>query len=517
MSQTLFWILLLTGVAVIGGVIAFLGDSVGRRVGRKHLRLFGLRPKTTGLVFAIGSGVLVALFTVGTVALLARTTVDNALRAQDIYQELQNAKKQFTATTLEYQTTRNDLETSRKELHRLTGELEGERAQLKVNQAELTATTSLNGRLGLKVMDLERERNTVAVQIAQKTRELERLAARMASLESQGRRSTLRIQNLGTELSDLETQRDGLNRNLSDLNRNLSDLNAQSRKLDVRIKDLVAEKVIADTRYREATARQEQLQADVARLDASRAALKNDVGTLELTKTNLETSVSRLESQNADLQRQLSQTETQLSDTQSQLAEATSGNFIFRQGDLVLQSVVEGTTADEVKIRLQAMLQQVNKLAQSRGAPRSKQVTIKPSNDLDTYVRAVLRTSTPDLIVLRSSRSVTQTGIEFPITLQVLPNTALYSAGQPIASRELSLAVGDASLRVALENLSREAEQQLREQLVPKENIATLPDEDIRDILERLKGMTGTVWVAVASRQDVQPSGPIRMYLSMLR
>ena len=89
----LFWLLLILGVALIGGLIAWLGDSVGRRVGRKHLRIFGLRPKTTGLVFAVGSGVLVALATFGTVSILARSTVDNAIKAPEMRLELEQLKR----------------------------------------------------------------------------------------------------------------------------------------------------------------------------------------------------------------------------------------------------------------------------------------------------------------------------------------------------------------------------------------------------------------------------------------
>jgi uncharacterized protein (DUF3084 family) len=510
MSQLLFWILLLTAVAVLGGVIAFLGDSVGRRVGRKHLRLFGLRPKTTGLVFAIGSGVLVSLATVGTVALLARSTVDNALRAQDTYREYQLVQKRLAASTSEYQEARRDLEKSKLELQRLTDDLALERAQLQLKQNELVATTALNGRLNTKVVDLEAERNAVVEQIKLKTSELERLAARTGNLERQGRESAGRIQSLGTELADLEAQR-------NNLNTNLDNLGAQRAKLDARIKDLTASKVVLEARFREARAKQQQLEASVQVLTASRKTLQSDVTELNLVKTSLENSVARLELQNGDLQRQLAQTEGQLRATQTQLAEATSGNILFRSGELVMQTVLDGSTSEEVRGRLEAVLRQVNTIAQQRGAPRSKQVTIKPKNDLAVYIQGVLKTSTPDLIIVRSTRSVTQTGLEFPITIEVFANTTLYSAGQPITSRELALSVGESTLSVSLENLGREAERQLREQGVPKENIATLPSADVEDALKRLKGMTGTVWVAVASRQDVLPSGPIRLYISMLR
>jgi uncharacterized protein (DUF3084 family) len=535
MSQALFWVLLLTGVAILGGGIAYLGDSVGRRVGRKHLRLFGLRPKTTGLVVAVLSGVLVALLTVSAVALLARSTVNDALRAQEIRQELNAVKKQFVGATAEYSETKADLARAKTERETLTSDLERERAQLQLKQNELTATTALNGRLNQKVFDLETEQKAVNAQIALKTSELARLevksAGLSAGLERQRVESDARIRRLGAELAALNGQRNALKGNLVTLNTKLGTLStqlgamnakletlgAQRDNLTERITQLDLSKAALEARVKSATVKQQQLEADVLGLDASRKTLQGDVNALLDVKTNLENSVARLESQNGELERQLSQSESQLRDAQTQLAEATSGNILFRSGELVLQTVVEGTTPEEVKTRLQGILRQINGVSIAKGAPRSKQVTIKPVNDLDIYVKAVLRTGTPDLIVVRSSRSVTQTGLEFPIEINVFSNTTLYSAGQPIASRELSLVVGNSSLSVALENLGREAERQLREQNVPRENIATIPTSDIAQAIERLKGATGTVWVAVASRQDVLPAGPVRLYLSMLR
>lgn len=531
MSQVLFWVLLLTAVAMLGGGIAYVGDSVGRRVGRKHLRLFGLRPKTTGLVVAVLSGVLVALVTVSAVALLARSTVNDALRAQEIRQELNSVKKQFSSTAAEYTQTKADLAGAKTEREKLTSDLERERGQLQLKQTELTATTALNGRLNQKVFDLETEQKAVNARIALKTSELTRLSAKSAGLQQQRLESSAKIRTLGAELNALEGQRNELNGNLAALNTKLGALNSKlgalNSKLEVlnaqrdgltqRITQLDNSKAALEARVKSATVKQQQLESDVVRLDASRKTLQGDVNALNEVKTNLENSVARLESQNGVLERQLSQSELQLRDTQTQLAEATSGNIIFRTGELVLQTVVEGTTTEEVKTRLQGILRQINGVSIAKGAPRSKQVTIKPVNDLDIYVKAVLRTGTPDLIVIRSSRSVTQTGIEFPIEINVFSNATLYSAGQPITSRELSLVVGNSSLGVALENLGREAERQLREQNVPRENIATVPAGDIAQAIDRLKGATGTVWVAVASRQDVLPAGPVRLYLSMLR
>ena len=64
------------GISVIlvlmamGGIIAYLGDKIGTRVGKRRLTLFGLRPKYTSVVITILSGTLIACLTVATMAVL---------------------------------------------------------------------------------------------------------------------------------------------------------------------------------------------------------------------------------------------------------------------------------------------------------------------------------------------------------------------------------------------------------------------------------------------------------------
>jgi hypothetical protein len=48
-------------VMIVAGAIAYVGDRVGHQVGRKRLTLFGLRPKYTSTIVAVGTGMLIAL------------------------------------------------------------------------------------------------------------------------------------------------------------------------------------------------------------------------------------------------------------------------------------------------------------------------------------------------------------------------------------------------------------------------------------------------------------------------
>lgn len=50
-------------LAVISGLIAYLGDKLGTYVGKKRLTIFGLRPRVTALVVAISTGIFITLLT----------------------------------------------------------------------------------------------------------------------------------------------------------------------------------------------------------------------------------------------------------------------------------------------------------------------------------------------------------------------------------------------------------------------------------------------------------------------
>lgn len=61
MRDTLTGIGFILLIAALAGGIAYVGDRVGHQVGRKRLTLFGIRPRYTSTIVAIGTGVMIAL------------------------------------------------------------------------------------------------------------------------------------------------------------------------------------------------------------------------------------------------------------------------------------------------------------------------------------------------------------------------------------------------------------------------------------------------------------------------
>lgn len=54
-------ILIILASVIVAGAIAYIGDRVGHLVGRRRMTIFGLRPKYTSTIFAVGFGMLIAM------------------------------------------------------------------------------------------------------------------------------------------------------------------------------------------------------------------------------------------------------------------------------------------------------------------------------------------------------------------------------------------------------------------------------------------------------------------------
>ena len=64
------WIMLFV-LAIMGGIIAYLGDKIGSRVGKRKIKLFGLRPKYTSILVTILTGISIAAVTLGVMSILS--------------------------------------------------------------------------------------------------------------------------------------------------------------------------------------------------------------------------------------------------------------------------------------------------------------------------------------------------------------------------------------------------------------------------------------------------------------
>ena len=116
------WRLILT-LILLSGVLAYLGDVLGMRIGKRRISLFGLRPRDTSRVITAFTGILISI------AILVTMTVisDNVRTALFSMKFIQG----------QLQTLTRDLQKSRDEAELMAINLVGSETRLQEQQKKL--------------------------------------------------------------------------------------------------------------------------------------------------------------------------------------------------------------------------------------------------------------------------------------------------------------------------------------------------------------------------------------------
>lgn len=75
-------------MAVVGGLIAYIADKMGSKIGKKRLSLFGLRPKHTSVLLTVLSGTVIAVLTIGVMAIASKSARTALFGMEKIQREL---------------------------------------------------------------------------------------------------------------------------------------------------------------------------------------------------------------------------------------------------------------------------------------------------------------------------------------------------------------------------------------------------------------------------------------------
>lgn len=165
----MYGVVLIVVLIITGGVIAFIGDRVGTKVGKKKLSLFGLRPKHTSIIVTIITGICITTLTFGVMAAVSenvRTALFGMEKLNKSMQETQErlgaAGKKLAVAEAQQQEAEKNLKVSQGEVDKLQAEQE----KLEVRASELEAGNAA----------LEAEKGTLLTQNAELSKENNSLA-----------------------------------------------------------------------------------------------------------------------------------------------------------------------------------------------------------------------------------------------------------------------------------------------------------------------------------------------------
>ncbi len=85
-------VILIPVLIVISGVVAYIGNQVGRATGRRRLSIFGLRPRHTAHLITVLTGMLITLISLGSVLLVSQDARVGLFRLNDLRQQIDTAE-----------------------------------------------------------------------------------------------------------------------------------------------------------------------------------------------------------------------------------------------------------------------------------------------------------------------------------------------------------------------------------------------------------------------------------------
>ena len=136
----MYGVLLIAVLIITGGAIAFIGDRLGTKIGKKRLSIFGLRPRHTSIVITIFTGICITTLTFGVMAAASenvRTALFGMGRLNRTMQETQTNLNQTQAALQDAQTEQDRTDDALRQWKEDVAKLRSQQETLEANTRRL--------------------------------------------------------------------------------------------------------------------------------------------------------------------------------------------------------------------------------------------------------------------------------------------------------------------------------------------------------------------------------------------
>lgn len=131
-------------IAISGGLIAYIGDKLGSKIGKKRMSLFGLRPYYTSIMVTVLTGILIAAGTIGVASLLSGNVRTALFGMEQLRAEMDSLNAKVNQRSMELEAGKKDLAQKVEDLAKINDQVQRTEAELEAAQL---ARDSMSGEL----------------------------------------------------------------------------------------------------------------------------------------------------------------------------------------------------------------------------------------------------------------------------------------------------------------------------------------------------------------------------------
>ena len=386
-------ITLILVLALMGGLIAYLGDKLGSKIGKKRLRLFGLRPHDTSVVMTVVSGMLVAALTI-TVLTIASKEVRTALFGM----------KQMRAEIASLTATRD----------KANEELSAQSAKINELDQKISEATQAAEQARQQKAAAEAQMKDAQAQMQQAQADLGQLQARYAE-------ASTRLQEAQEQVRQAEAARDQLQQDVKSLEDTAKKLRegivaVREGHVVFRSGEILYSGVLKSGQSEENTQKQLQEFLNQANIQvAGRIGVDPSTPVIWLSREAVENAASNLEKAKGDMYVRVCAAGNILSgEVVVSRLEMVGDKVVYPEDTLILtQSITVDPNSTESDLALMAFLKAVNRAAQADGVipnPITGDVGAITSTELSNASEKIRSLGGKVVITAKARRDITVAG-----------------------------------------------------------------------------------------------------------
>lgn len=487
-------------VVLLGGFVAYLADGLGRKLGKKRLSLFGLRPRHTATILTIGAGLLIPLMTV----------LSLSVASSDFRQWLTEGR----AAIQESKRLAGRVREQRLELTGLTDRLKTANADVVIAQQRLFQADAKLKSLDAKVKTLESAANVAEAKRAKAQSGLE--SARK-SLEG----TLAKLDKVSADLEDIRKASTELQRSFALQQEDLKGAYDQNKRItDENLKlEGSNEKLKADISDFEAKLKELNIGIDSARKELTDAQEQASLAKEELTAKTEELSQVRS---------LLNQASTQF---EANLGMSRTRPIMFGMNEELIRlslpsSLIEAEALDAVrKLQIQA-----SSLADSRGASTNPSLGLSAGlffrtdgdrtitiDEQEKAIASALAGQNQEVLLVGYSALNAFQGEFVALVIKPYRNPTVFKLGEAIVEGRIDGSQADTTIYSQLtsllsENLTKAA---LAKGMIPRQNaeggFGQVTADKIFELVRQISTVGRTVRVTVVAAENTRAGDSLRV------
>ncbi|MFI5385598.1 MAG: DUF3084 domain-containing protein [Fimbriimonadales bacterium] len=488
-------IVVLIVFVLLGGVIAVVADVIGRKIGKKRLKIHHrIRPKYTARILTFLWGVLITLFTMFLIG----------VSSSDMRTLLLHGRQAINL--LRYQQAQLQLD---------NGKLKSENVGLADRNKDL-ATKLYEGQVRLK--DADSKLKESQKKLADANKNLEAAASKYAMLS---RREASLSKSLGSVNRELASKRTELAKAQKDYKAAHNQLVYAAKMYDDQVRYSQKMKADVDDLELKAKASRQQIDdanASISALNVQKAQLQSDTRIAQEAKDKALAALS-------EVQQQLRVAEQQVALTGQSLLDALERSrlrpLMFAIGEELFRlPIPAGTSKDKARSKVEDALAVARTVAKERGARQANGIDYadlkdNPEASVETQKdeEAAQLAGSPEgqvLIVYSSTNVFALEGVI--VALSHKPNPIVYQQGQLLAEVPVDARADYSKILQSLNGLMTNLRKRaIQDKMIPIGNTSfgSVTSEQILDLYDRIRIEHRQVRVQALARQQTRAADPL--------